>query len=92
VWSGIEADIDRIADIWRECLDRYGGPFLFGSAPSMADAMFAPVCCRFRTYGIRMDDTVQPYCDQILALPAMQEWIEAAQQEPDAIEELDAEF
>jgi glutathione S-transferase len=92
VWSGIEADIDRIADIWRECLDRYGGPFLFGSAPSMADAMFAPVCCRFRTYGIRLDDTLQPYCDRMLALPAMQDWIAAAQQEPDAIEELDAEF
>jgi glutathione S-transferase len=92
VWTGVTADIERICGIWSECLERYGGPFLFGAEPSMADAMFAPVCCRFHTYGVQVDDTSRAYCDRMLALPEMQEWIVAAEQEPDAIEELDAEF
>ena len=58
----------------------------------MADAMFAPVCSRFRTYGINLDDSLQAYCDRLLGLPEMQEWTAAAAQEPDAIEVLDAEF
>jgi glutathione S-transferase len=92
VWSGVSADIDRIIVIWTECLNEYGGPYLFGSTPSMADAMFAPVCCRFHTYGIQLDEKLSAYCDRMLALPEMQEWVAAAEQEPDAIEELDAEF
>jgi glutathione S-transferase len=92
VWSGVSADIDRIIVIWTECLNEYGGPYLFGDSPSMADAMFAPVCCRFHTYGIQLDDTLRAYRDRMLALPEMQEWVAAAEQEPDAIEELDAEF
>ena len=48
VWSGAQADIDRIAAIWRDCLERYGGPYLFGSDPTAADAMYAPVCTRSR--------------------------------------------
>ena len=47
VWLGAQADIDRIATIWRECLAESGGPFLFGKKPCVADAMFAPVCTRF---------------------------------------------
>ena len=43
VWAGARADIDRIVSIWRECLAGSSGPFLFGHAPCMADAMFAPV-------------------------------------------------
>src|SRR5579871_135089 len=43
-WAGARADIDRITTIWRECLDRYGGPYLFGDSPCAADAMYAPVC------------------------------------------------
>ena len=48
-WRGAQADIDRITGIWRECLDLYGGPFLLGER-SIADAMYAPVVTRFRTY------------------------------------------
>ncbi len=44
VWGGAQADIERVATIWRECLQKYGGPYLFGAAPTMADAMYAPVC------------------------------------------------
>src|SRR6476469_882480 len=52
VWAGAQADIDRIVAIWKECLTKYGGPFLFGDRPTQADAMYAPVCTRFITYGV----------------------------------------
>ena len=51
-WAGARGDIERIATIWRECLDKYGGPFLFGKKPCAADAMYAPVCTRFITYDV----------------------------------------
>lgn len=92
VWTGAEADIDRIKAIWAECLDRWGGPFLFGGTPTVADAMYAPVCTRFRTYSVELDDRLDAYCDAVLALPAMQEWLAKAAEEPDIIDELDAEF
>lgn len=92
VWSGAEADIDRIKVIWAECLDQWGGPFLFGPTPTVADAMYAPVCTRFRTYSVELDDQLNAYCDAVLALPAMQEWLAKAADEPDIIDELDAEF
>jgi glutathione S-transferase len=92
VWSGVQADIDRVTTVWDECLSAYGGPFLFGATPTMADAMYAPVCSRFHTYGIDLNETLQRYCDRILALPLMEEWIAEAQKEPDAIEELENDF
>lgn len=92
VWSGAEADIDRVKAIWSECLDRWGGPFLFGDTPTVADAMYAPVCTRFRTYSVELDGQLSAYCDAIMALPAMQEWLAKAAEEPDIIDELDAEF
>lgn len=92
VWSGAEADIERIKAIWSECLDRRGGPFLFGQTPTVADAMYAPVCTRFRTYGVELDEQLSTYCDAVMALPAMQEWLAKAADEPDIIDELDAEF
>jgi glutathione S-transferase len=92
IWAGAQADIDRIAAIWRECLSGYGGPYLFGAAPSLADAMYAPVVTRFHTYDVRLDRAAMDYCELILSLPDMQEWIEAAKAEPAAMEELEAEF
>ena len=47
VWAGAQPDIDRIVEIWTECLATYGGPWLFGKHRTMADAMFAPVVTRF---------------------------------------------
>src|SRR5437764_3095519 len=55
VWAGAQADIDRVTTIWRECLKRYGGPYLFGTKPTIADAMYAPVCTRFATYDVKLD-------------------------------------
>lgn len=92
VWSRAQTDIDRIVEIWNECLSQYGGPFLFGAAPGMADAMFAPVVTRFRTYDVTLDAACSAYCTAVMAMPLMREWIEAARQEPDEIDELDAEF
>jgi glutathione S-transferase len=92
VWAGAQADIDRIIFIWRECLDAHGGMFLFGDKPCMADAMFAPVVTRFHTYDVRLESDCAGYCKAVMALPAMQEWIESAEAEPDEVVELDVEF
>ena len=92
VWSRAQADIDRITAIWTDCLDLYGGPYLMGDRPCMADAMFAPVTSRLKTYHVPVDATCQAYCDTILGMPAMREWFEAAEAEPADVEELDVEF
>jgi glutathione S-transferase len=80
-------DISRIVAIWRETRTKHGagGPFLFG-AFSNADAMYAPVATRFRTYGVDLaafgdDGTAASYAETILALPAMAEWTEGAEAE-----------
>ncbi len=92
VFTGARPDIERIKEIWTECLEKYKGPFLFGKKPTVADAMFAPICTRFRTYNVELPEDLQAYCDTIFEWPLMQEWVHAAEQEPEAIEELDIEF
>ena len=92
LWSAVRADIDRIGEIWRECLGTWHGPWLYGARPTIADAMYAPVATRFRTYDVRLDDVCEAYCKQVLAWPDMREWWAAAQREPEQIEELDIEF
>jgi glutathione S-transferase len=91
-WAGARADIERIGAIWRECIGQYGGPYLFGKTPCVADAMYAPVCSRFVTYDVALDPPSQAYCNTIMAMPYMQEWIAGAKAEPDELEELDVEF
>lgn len=92
VWAGAQADIDRVTDIWTECLEKSDGPFLFGKSPCLADAMYAPVCTRFLTYDVALDDKCAAYRDHILDLPDMKEWIASAMEEPQELEELDMEF
>lgn len=84
--AGTRADIERIETIWHHCRQRHGaaGPFLFGKF-SIADAMYAPVCTRFRTYGVQLAPENQAYCDHMLALPAMREWYAAAEAEQHVI-------
>lgn len=91
VWSRAQSDIARIISIWHDCLTQYGGPYLFGER-SMADAMYAPVVTRFLTYDVKLDPLCTAYSQQIMAMPEMQEWIQAARQEPEEIDELDVEF
>ncbi len=83
----VRADIERITSIWRDCRKRFSAAFkkddgfLFG-AFGAADAMFAPVVTRFRTYGVKLDSDSDAYCNAVLAQPAMKEWIDAAKHEP----------
>ena len=92
VWAGAQPDIDRIVEIWTECLASYGGPFLFGKQRGMADAMYAPVATRFLTYDVKLNKPCLLYCQTIMAMPEMKEWVAAAKLEPDDIEELDMDF
>jgi glutathione S-transferase len=66
-------NIARVQEIWTECLRQHGGPFLFG-AFSGADAMYAPVVHRFRTYAIEVEQGARRYMDAMQALPAFQQW------------------
>jgi glutathione S-transferase len=72
------ANVGRIEQIWTECRTRYGelGPFLFGTFGA-ADAMFAPVVHRFRTYAVAVAPEARAYMDTMMALPAFQEWTSA---------------
>ena len=85
--QGVRADIERITSIWRDCRKRFAGAapkddgFLFGSFGA-ADAMYAPVVTRFRTYGVTLDADSDAYAMAVLAHPATQEWIDAAKNEP----------
>lgn len=92
VWSRAQGDIDRVLEIWAECLAAYGGPYLFGKLPSVADAMYAPVVTRFLTYDVPLDKACVAYCKRIMDLPAMKEWVAEAKKEPEDIDELEAEF
>jgi glutathione S-transferase len=85
----VQGDINRIMAIWRDCRARFGqdnGEFLFGPF-TIADAMYAPVVTRFRTYRIDLERDADAYCDTIMGLAAMQEWVTAARNEPMIIEQ-----
>jgi glutathione S-transferase len=84
----IQGDIDRILALWRDCRQRFGagGDFLFG-AFGIADAMFAPVVSRFRTYKLPLDGEVEAYARAITAWPAYQEWLTGARNEPMVIDQ-----
>lgn len=83
--ADVAADIARIQAIWTDCLEGSDGPWLFG-AFSIADAFFAPVVTRFRTYGVTLAPPLASYAETVLALPAMQQWIEAAHAELQVIQ------
>jgi glutathione S-transferase len=85
-----QADINRVTALWRDCRKRFGGEgkFLFGQ-PTIADAMYAPVVSRFRTYKVALEEEAQLYADAVWALPALQEWATAAGHEPMIIEEFE---
>jgi glutathione S-transferase len=80
--TGLEADIERIDEIWNDCRSRFGGSgaWLFGEY-SIADAMFAPVALRFNTYGAAISQTARWYIASVLEDAPMQEWLAAAKLE-----------
>jgi len=89
--ADVEADIARIQDIWATCRARFGGsgPFLFGGF-SIADAFYAPVVGRFRTYDVPLSDVCRAYADTVWQMPAMQAWVAAAAVEGQRIAEYEA--
>jgi glutathione S-transferase len=80
----LEADIDRVEEIWGECRSRFGktgGPWLFGEY-SVADAMYAPVVLRFNTYGAQLSESARWYMASVIEDPVLQSWLRAAHDEP----------
>ncbi len=79
------ADVDRIEKMWRDARETYGkkagGPFLFGHY-TIADAMYAPVATRFRTYGVKLGTTAQAYADAVLRDPDFLVWEDQARKDP----------
>lgn len=92
IFSGARPDVERVKTIWSECLEASGGPWLFGQAPTVADAMYAPVVTRFRTYAVDLEPKLAAYAETVLAWPLLTEWTEGAMAEPDEIVELEVEF
>jgi glutathione S-transferase len=78
----VRGDVERIVAIWTELLDQYKGPMLFGDF-SIADAFFAPVCMRFRTYGFPLPARIADYIQRVSALPGVKAWIDDALAEHD---------
>lgn len=76
------ADLERVRRLWRDCLSASGGPFLFGDF-GIADAFFAPVVMRARTYALPLDDDCRAYAQRVTAAPGVAAWIELALAEKD---------
>lgn len=90
--AAAQADIGRISEIWEECLSRFGHhQFLFGDF-SIADAYFAPVVMRFRTYGVSLAPALNAYCERVQAHPAVARWIAEALAETEVAAKHDAEL
>ena len=79
---GVRADVARIGEMWQELLDEHGGPLLFGRF-SIADAFYAPIVMRLRTYDLPVPDAARRYMDTVCALPGVKAWIEDALAEAD---------
>jgi len=87
---GVEDDIQRITAIWEECRTKHGagGDLLFGQF-TIADAFYAPIVSRFRTYGVSPGGIAGEYMDAVWSLPAMQDWAEKARAEKWRVERYD---
>jgi len=80
--AALEADLARLASLWGEGLQRFGGPFLTGERFNAVDAFFCPVAIRLQTYGLALGGSCDGYAQRLRALPAMQLWYAAALREP----------
>lgn len=80
--DALQANLQRLAELWQEGLQRFGGPYLTGSEFCAADAFFAPVAYRLQTYGLTLPAEAAAYAAHLLALPGMQTWTAAALIEP----------
>ncbi len=88
VWRdqpAVRADVDRLIAMWQQCLDEHGGPMLFGDF-SIADAYFAPICTRLRTYALPLPADVSAYVQRVCELPGVKAWIDGALAEQDFLD------
>ena len=88
VWRdkpAVRADVARVADMWSALLQEHGGPMLFGEF-CIADAYFAPVCMRLKTYALPVPPAIAAYMDRVSALPAVKGWIDGALAEQDFLD------
>jgi glutathione S-transferase len=74
----LQADLDRLAELWTDGLTRHGGPFLAGAAFTAVDAFYAPVATRVQTYGLALPAQAAAYVNRLLELKSVREWIAAA--------------
>lgn len=78
----LQADLDRLSELWLQGLHRFGGPFLAGARFSAVDAFFAPVAFRVQSYDLPLPPAARSYVDLLLQLPGMQAWQQAALADP----------
>ncbi len=83
---GVRADVQRLADMWGALLRRHGGPLLFGDRFTIADAFFAPVCMRLRTYALPVPPPIAAYVEHVASRPGVKAWIDAALAEQDFLD------
>jgi len=83
--AGVRADVARLSAMWSELLAQHSGPMLFDQF-TVADAYFAPVCTRLRTYALPMPPQVEAYVDRVLALAGVRAWIDGALGENDFLD------
>ena len=80
--AGVRADVARLVQMWDALLQEFGGPMLFGEF-SIADAFYAPVCMRLRTFALPLPAPIAAYVQRVHALPGVRAWIEGALAEQD---------
>jgi glutathione S-transferase len=88
VWRdrpAVRDDVARLVEMWSALLARHGGPLLFGEF-GIADAYFAPVCMRLRTYALPLPAAIAAYVERVAALPGVRAWIDAALAERDFLD------
>jgi glutathione S-transferase len=83
--AGVRADVARLVAMWSALLAEHGGPLLFGEF-TVADAYFAPICTRLKTYALPLPPAVAAYVDRVCALPGVQAWMEGAHAEQDFLD------
>ena len=82
---GVRADVQRLVDMWGALLQQHGGPLLFGHF-TVADAYFAPICTRIKTYALPVPAAIAAYVEHVCALPGVQAWISQAKAERDFLD------
>ncbi|XOV84963.1 MAG: glutathione S-transferase family protein [bacterium] len=80
--AGLDKDLARLAELWSQGLQNFGGPFLAGNSFTAVDAFYAPVVFRIQTYGLELPEGAEEYVTHMLAQPVMQKWTAAALAEP----------